>query len=61
MNKQIATTDLPAPLSLTLDETNQVGGGYSLAVSQVNLLIPNWLWFGQPPIPVLSGLQTAIR
>ena len=36
--------DLPAPLSLTLDEVRNVAGGVSLST----LSAVHWWWYGQP-------------
>jgi hypothetical protein len=57
MNDKIATTDLPAPLSLTLDQVTDVAGGVSLA-SVASIYVPHWLWFGKPPVVSLTGIQT---
>ena len=57
MTKNESNIDLPAPLSLTLDQLTEISGGMSLA-SITNVYIPHWLWFGQPPVVSLTGLQT---
>ena len=45
MNTTKTGADLPAPLSLTLDEVREVAGGTTtLAVSAV----AHWWWYGQP-------------
>jgi hypothetical protein len=45
MNTSKTGADLPAPLSLTLDDVRDVAGGATtLAVSS----LAHWWWFGQP-------------
>ncbi len=56
MSKTTNTADLPAPLSLTLEQATEVGGGFALA--GMTSVMPHWLWFGQPPVVALTGLQT---
>ena len=46
--KQAAQADLPAPISLTLDEIRNVAGGMA-TVAVAN--IPHWWWYGQPADP----------
>lgn len=48
--KQAAEADLPAPLSLTLDEVRNVAGGMATA-SVMN--VAHWWWYGQPADPWL--------
>jgi hypothetical protein len=55
MAEKDTTTQLPAPLSLTLDEAARVSGGVALTAVSV---VPHWLWFGQPPVTSLTGLTT---
>ena len=60
MAEKNTNANLPAPLALTVDEACQVGGGYAFAATSVSVAIPNWLWFGRPPEPYVSGLQTIV-
>jgi hypothetical protein len=58
MPKSSETTNLPAPLSLTLDEACKIAGGMSQTLSAA--LHPIY-WYGQPVAPWVSqsipGLQ----
>jgi hypothetical protein len=55
--KQAATADLPAPMTLTLDEAVAVSGGYSLA--QLNVAWNLW-WHGLPPQVLNVGAQVQL-
>jgi hypothetical protein len=57
MTERTASADLPAPLSLTLDQVTEVGGAVSL-VPAASVNLPHWLWFGQPPVVSLTGFET---
>ena len=55
MNTSKTGADLPAPLSLTLDEVREVAGGTTtLAVSAV----AHWWWYGQPAWVSVAGQTT---
>ena len=54
MNTSETGADLPAPLSLTLEDLREVAGGTTtLAVSNVSAVstIAHWWWYGQPVAP----------
>jgi hypothetical protein len=56
MPKTNDVTDLPAPISLTLDEARQVA-----AAGTSTLALAPWWWFGQPPyLSVISQITTPV-
>jgi len=55
MNTSKTGADLPAPLSLTLDEAREVSGGTTFANA-----IAKWWWYGQPAWVSVAGQTTLL-
>jgi hypothetical protein len=55
MPKPVFDAELPAPLSLTLDQVREVAGGLSAVTSIATLtIVPRWWWYGQPVAPYVN-------
>jgi hypothetical protein len=58
-SKMDTNPDLPAPLSLTLDEAREVAGGLSLSLGD---MVAKWWWYGQPANPwVLNAAAQPVQ
>jgi hypothetical protein len=58
MSKPAADADLPAPLSLTLEDARSVAGGATLAAT---VSAAHWWWYGQPAwLNAVSVTQTNV-
>ena len=56
MSKLATDADLPAPLSLTLEDVRSVAGGATLAAT---VSAAHWWWYGQPANPWVNALNQA--
>ncbi len=56
MSKLATDADLPAPLSLTLEDARSVAGGATLAAT---VSAAHWWWYGQPANPWVNVLNQA--
>ena len=55
-SKLAVDADLPAPLSLTLEDVRNVAGGTTLVTA---VSAAHWWWYGQPASPWLNAVSQA--